>query len=60
MVCTVCHNGICSLVDAIVPAHDVVASTGPGVVVLVWLTYDVVVSVGAFCHDVDVTGCSGW
>jgi hypothetical protein len=46
-------------VDAIVPAHDVVASTEPGVVVLVWLTYDVVVSVGAFCHDIDVTGCSG-
>ena len=59
MVCMVCHNRICSPVDAIVPAHDVVASTEPGVVVLVWLTYDVVVSVGAFCHDIDVTGCSG-
>ena len=60
MVCMVCHNGICSPVDAIVPVHDLVVSTGSGVVVPVWLICDVVVSIGVLCHDVDVTGCSGW
>ena len=60
MACMVCYNGIYSLVDAIVPAHNVVASTRPKVAVLVWLTYDVVVSIGVLCHDIDVTSCCGW
>ena len=35
-------------------------STGPPVVVRVWLVCDDVTSVGGLCRDVDVAGCGGW